>query len=1057
NGTGEGGPADLYTYHQMQEFTFSIPSSVADGAGTMYVTVGGETSNSLDFTVRSGNIYFVKTTGDNGTGDGSWSTPWETIDYAFAGAGGTITAGDIIYVADDFTDSNGTLVTISGTQANPIAFVAYPDADVLITGMYNSGAVTLANNNNNQGYWHFSKISVDTDGTGIYPFNDMRVAGIEITGANVDGYGGAISGNDEEGDGVSGGGTFYGMYIHDFGSDADTSFFHHVLYISNRDGLINDPYEYGWCYLKDNKAVQGFHIYDQGVGGDWSGTIKIHDSVVANQKGPAINLMSGGSSITVDLEVYNNLLINNGLGPDTAAGPSGEDPVSPAKYAIAFSEATVTSDVKVYNNLIYGYGDEGDGAGVQINFGGTVDFKNNIIIDTKGLPYFAGSTPDTDDSNLFYSTYGTPPTVPAWATNSVNSNPLFEDVNNDDYTLQSGSPARDVGVSLAGTVNSSLLGISRPQNSVYDLGPFEYVVSGADTTEPTISEVTPVSTPTTDTTPNYTFTTNEAGTISYGGDCSSGTTEATSDSNTITFNTLPEGTYSNCTIIVTDSSSNPSDALSITTFVVDTTDPTTTASPSGSDYTSIQYVTLSVNETATIYYTTDGSTPTTESSTYSSPVTISETTVLKYFSVDTAGNSESINTETYTVSISTHSGVIGGFTITSTLAQPLIQSAPTFFKSITSNKQVSLSWDNPTNSNFNNVVIFRSTSPIRQNESFYISKALYQEVYTGTGEKYTEASLVNGQKYYYIVYARSVSSEYSSPLILEATPNIDISITNQVVETPFATDTNIDFNGMIYDIEDILTNEIVSTPSFEPISFTEILTVGSVDGDVTQVQQLLSQDKEIYPEGLTTGYYGELTAKAVERFQCKYLEICSGTPDTTGYGVVGPRTKAKINDVFIQRPTTQFSIKTQVFDENLSLGSSNEDVKKLQQLLSQDKEIYPEGLTTGYYGKLTLQAIKRFQEKYDIVNSGTAETTGYGVVGPKTREKLNEVFSLDLEIPTTPSVPTANVVIPETPIEAQATQEEIQTVVVNQLQEQIDFITEEVNLLIKELGELVDF
>lgn len=89
-----------------------------------------------------------------------------------------------------------------------------------------------------------------------------------------------------------------------------------------------------------------------------------------------------------------------------------------------------------------------------------------------------------------------------------------------------------------------------------------------DTTAPVISEVTSVTTPTTDNTPNYTFTTNEAGTISYGGDCSSVTTSATSGSNTITFSTLADGAHSNCTITVTDTATNVSNTLSITAFTV---------------------------------------------------------------------------------------------------------------------------------------------------------------------------------------------------------------------------------------------------------------------------------------------------------------------------------------------------------------------------------------------------------------------------------------------------------------------------------------------------------
>jgi len=90
------------------------------------------------------------------------------------------------------------------------------------------------------------------------------------------------------------------------------------------------------------------------------------------------------------------------------------------------------------------------------------------------------------------------------------------------------------------------------------------------TTAPVIAEVTAVTTPTNDTTPDYTFSSDEAGTITYGGSCSSSTTIAISGNNTITLNTLSDGTYSNCTITVTDNSGNNT-TLNISTFVIDTT------------------------------------------------------------------------------------------------------------------------------------------------------------------------------------------------------------------------------------------------------------------------------------------------------------------------------------------------------------------------------------------------------------------------------------------------------------------------------------------------------
>ena len=89
-----------------------------------------------------------------------------------------------------------------------------------------------------------------------------------------------------------------------------------------------------------------------------------------------------------------------------------------------------------------------------------------------------------------------------------------------------------------------------------------------DTTAPIIAEVTAISTSTTDTTPNYTFSADEAGSITYGGSCSSSTTSATSGNNTITFTTLSLGNYNDCTIKVTDSIGNVSSTLTVSTFVI---------------------------------------------------------------------------------------------------------------------------------------------------------------------------------------------------------------------------------------------------------------------------------------------------------------------------------------------------------------------------------------------------------------------------------------------------------------------------------------------------------
>ena len=85
---------------------------------------------------------------------------------------------------------------------------------------------------------------------------------------------------------------------------------------------------------------------------------------------------------------------------------------------------------------------------------------------------------------------------------------------------------------------------------------------------PIVAEVSAIATPTNDSTPDYTFSSTEAGTITYGGSCSSSTTIAVAGDNTITLNTLSEGTYSDCTITVTDSEGNISSYHTISSFTV---------------------------------------------------------------------------------------------------------------------------------------------------------------------------------------------------------------------------------------------------------------------------------------------------------------------------------------------------------------------------------------------------------------------------------------------------------------------------------------------------------
>jgi hypothetical protein len=72
----------------------------------------------------------------------------------------------------------------------------------------------------------------------------------------------------------------------------------------------------------------------------------------------------------------------------------------------------------------------------------------------------------------------------------------------------------------------------------------------------------------------------------------------------------------------------------------------------------------------------------------------------------------------------------------------------------------------------------------------------------------------------------------------------------------------------------------------------------------------------------------------------------------------------------------------------LALGASGTDVANLQGFLAQNPLIYPEQSVTGHFGIYTQDAVQRWQTAYGIVSLGSPATTGYGVVGPRTRAAI---------------------------------------------------------------------
>ncbi len=144
---------------------------------------------------------------------------------------------------------------------------------------------------------------------------------------------------------------------------------------------------------------------------------------------------------------------------------------------------------------------------------------------------------------------------------------------------------------------------------------------------------------------------------------------------------------------------------------------------------------------------------------------------------------------------------------------------------------------------------------------------------------------------------------------------------------------------------------------------------GDRSDDVKQLQQRL---KELgYFKGTCTGYYGSATETAVKEFQTRN--------GLTADGVAGEKTLKKLNSSSAKKANGE-TAKEEVEDEteDLKKGSSGAEVKKLQQRL--DDLGYFDHTVTGYYGDVTVTAVKKFQSRNNIKVDGIA--------GEKTLDKL---------------------------------------------------------------------
>jgi len=204
--------------------------------------------------------------------------------------------------------------------------------------------------------------------------------------------------------------------------------------------------------------------------------------------------------------------------------------------------------------------------------------------------------------------------------------------------------------------------------------------------------------------------------------------------------------------------------------------------------------------------------------------------------------------------------------------------------------------------------------------------------------------------------------------------------------------TTIKISGSNFSSDSIIGFE--TTGTFNYYAVTKVLAYPSGDGKTLsfQVPSTVQQISDALPGGTRTikvdpGVYqisvsNKNGKSGIANFVVKDITKYSQTtnPQPTTYLPSVTSTPATI------------SVPIKKLPRNMWKGMEGDDVKLLQEWLTKDLEIYPEAITSGYFGYLTQAAVQNFQCKYNIVCMGSSNSTGYGVVGPKTRTKLQEIF-----------------------------------------------------------------
>jgi hypothetical protein len=446
---GGGAPAQYKIWGQNNDITtlwdmvvVQIGSSAA--TGNIVVTVGGQASNTLPFTVSAGNIYFVSNSGSDAAA-GTFAAPWQTSVKART----TMVAGDTVYFrAGTYTatDDNGAVVLCNGGCQGTVTqyqnFLGYPgeyptwgDGSTVRT-IYHWGGGTW-------NYAAFGELTIRGQGEAFTCQNTTDACNfIRIVGSDVRSTLGMSTALDIE-DGADHMSWLGNESSNNCAADPTCSFDDRAYsaYVGGYGAITN--MEIAYNRFHDNPFGKGIQIYGHQAGESLVNLL-VHDNELYNNTMACLTAggTDGGSAWVTSVSIYNNVAWNCSTG-------AGGDHMN---YGCINLAGIGTSDgtYNIFNNTMFNCSpahNQGGAvpAGGVFSFGldgpGTVNFYNNIENGaTSGSYYYYfddTSSPAASRITLSHNLYfnlGTGPTggntsvgtitVPT-DTGKVNANPTF--------------------------------------------------------------------------------------------------------------------------------------------------------------------------------------------------------------------------------------------------------------------------------------------------------------------------------------------------------------------------------------------------------------------------------------------------------------------------------------------------------------------------------------------------------------------------------------------------------------------------------------------------------